>query len=835
MKRINYRDLLHVSLLPHSLIRKRSIVCTYILQCLCLIACTFEQGCTKFKPQEGEEDVVLQDELRLSRELMGHLTTSHHLYSNIGHQAFQTQNDNNDNPKNESTTSASVNGVTPSTFTRDLHLQDIVLPGEPTLTSPPQKEVGNRRAPGILPRKRCDSNASERQCSQESPSDFDANPFSSCSSGSADDDRLSVWCQSVAEPTLEADSRSTNSSVDSESVGASSPSPSRMAVSQSLSTNSSVDDISVGSSSSGLSSSNTMTDDEQHDEQTQPSFLGMLRSVLNNDLLQTLSELDISHPLYFLSAARDLYSENKANDDDTPAMLFQMQRCAFSLHFIPASERRVLLGIQDLPFGVDKFFLLTSQIVRRHRSLFLSSSYKEYKELGVGTVFEAIGFEFYLLKTLLETQYSYEVGGQGFQFDDIICFMITALVAADNISFQEENIDKEVKDVDRDFRQNAFKEYNMLPPNDKYSFQFVGFAFIQFLIGDVYDGVDTLEVIERGVPTIADLEMFSTLIIQATAVDGDGYTNGAVQPPPQTMMVPQDQGPQIQQGYAVPHHSYGTSAAAAAAAATQSFATTASPSPRMHATTGQPMYHPQLNHHDSYGSSAAAATPSHFATTAPIASPSPRMHATTGQPMVPHQPQGIGEYHPQLNHHDSYGSSAAAATPSHFATTASIASLSPRMHATTGQPMVPHQPQGIGEYHPQLNHHDSYGSSAAAATPSHFATTASIASLSPRMHATTGQSMFPHQPQLPTVSGIGEYHPQLNYSASAPPDLQQEVGLNNSVGGATTMETSATMYPQVTNGVPSDAFGLHHHQPQMNRQASQGGTASDEPAVWMRW
>ena len=34
----------------------------------------------------------------------------------------------------------------------------------------------------------------------------------------------------------------------------------------------------------------------------------------------------------------------------------------------------------------------------------------------------------------------------------------------------------------------------MLPPNDKYSFQFVGFAFIQFFIGDAYDGVDTLEV-----------------------------------------------------------------------------------------------------------------------------------------------------------------------------------------------------------------------------------------------------------------------------------------------------------------------------------------------------
>ena len=672
MKRINYRDLLHVSLLPHSLIRKRSIVCTCILQCLCFIACTFEQGRIKFKPQEGEEDVVLQDELRLSRELVSHLTTSHRLYSNIRHQTFQTQNDNNNNPKNESTTSASVNGVTPSTCTRDLHLQDIVLPGEPTLTSPPQKEVGgNRLAPGILPRKRCHSNASERQCSQESPSDFDANPFSSCSSGSsADDDHLS-WFQSVAEPTLEADSRSTNSSVDSESVRASSPSPSRMAVSQSLSTNSSVDDISVGSSSSGVSSSNTMTDDEQHDEQTQPSFLDMLRSVLNNDSLQT--ELDISHPLYFLSAARDLYSENK-DDDDTPAMLFQMQRCAFSLHFIPASERRVLLGIQVLPFGVDKFFLLTSQIVRRHRSLFLSSSYKEYKELGVGTLFEAIGFEFYLLKTLLETQYSYEVGGQGFQFDDIICFMITALVAADSISFQEENIDKDVRDVDRDFRQNAFKKYNMLPPNDKYSFQFVGFAFIQFLIGDVYDGVDTLEVIERGVPpSIADLQMLSTLIIQ-DAVDGDGYTNGAVQPPPQTMMVPQDHGPQIQQEYAVPHHSYGTSAAAV----TQSFATTASPSPRM--------------------------------------------------------------------------------------------------HATTGQPMVPHQPQGIGEY-----------------------------------------------------------NPQINYSASAPPDLQQGVGLNNSVGDTTTMATSTTMRPQVTNGVPSDAFGLHHHQPHMNRQASQGGTASDEPAVSIRW
>ena len=680
MKKINLRDLIHVSLLPRGLIRNRSIVCQYILQCLCFIVCSFEY-CTKFKPQEGEEDVVLHDELNLSRELMGHLITSHHLYSNIGHQAFQTQ---------------PIDGG---------RRQDIFLPGGSTLTSPPQKEVGNRCAP-ILPRKRYDLNASGRQCPQESPSAFDTDPFSSCSSGSADNDPLS-WCPSIAEPTPGADSRSlstnssvddesgasspslsrmaasrslsTNSNVDDESVGASSPSPSRMAVSQSLSTNPSVDDKSVGSSSSsGLSSSNTMTDDEQHDAQTQPSFLDMLRCVLNNDLLQTFSELDISHPLYFLSAARVLYSKNKANDD-TSAMLFQMQRCAFSLHFISASERRLLLDIQDLPFEVDKFFLLTSQIVRRHRSLFLSSSYKEYKELGVGTVFQAIGFEFYLLKTLLETQYSYEVGGRGFQFDDIICFMITALVAADNISFQEENIDKEVKDIDRDFRQNAFKEYNKLPLNDKYSFQFVGFAFIQFLIGDVYDGVDTLEVIERGVPSIADWQMFSTLIIQA-AVDGDGYTNGAVQPPPQTMMVPQDQGPQIQQGYAVPHHSYGTSAAAAAAA-TQSFATTASPSPRM--------------------------------------------HATTGQPMVPHQPQGIGEYHPQLNHHDSYGSSAAAATQS-FATTASP---SPRMHATTGQPMVPHQPQG-------------------------------------------------------------------------------------------------------TNGVPSVAFGLHHHQPQMNRQASQGSTASDEPAGW---
>ena len=151
------------------------------------------------------------------------------------------------------------------------------------------------------------------------------------------------------------------------------------------------------------------------------------------------------------------------------------------------------------------------------------------------------------------------------------------------------------------------------------------------------------------------------------SVDGDGYTNGAVQPPPQTMMVPQDQ--RIQQGYAVPHHSYGTSA--------------------------------------------AAATPSHFATTASIASPSP----------------------------------------------------------TTGQPMVPHQPQGIGEYNP------------------------------------------------------------LNYSASAPPDLQQEFGLNNSVGDATTMATSTTMCPQL-NGLPAL---LQQQQQGFDRQASQGGTASDEPAVCMQW
>ena len=116
--------------------------------------------------------------------------------------------------------------------------------------------------------------------------------------------------------------------------------------------------------------------------------------------------------------------------------------------------------------------------------------------------------------------------------------------------------------------------------------------------------------------------------------------------------------------------------------------------------------------------------------------------------------------------------------------------------------------------------HHSYGTSAAAATPSHFATTASIASPSP----TTGQPI-PHQPQ-----GIGEYNP-LNYSASAPPDLQQEFGLNNSVGDATTMATSTTMYPQL-NGLPAL---LQQQQQGFDRQASQGGTASDEPAVCMEW
>ena len=182
------------------------------------------------------------------------------------------------------------------------------------------------------------------------------------------------------------------------------------------------------------------------------------------------------------------------------------------------------------------------------------------------------------------------------------------------------------------------------------------------------------------------------------------------------------------------------------------------------------------------------------------------------------------------------------------------------MHATTGQSMFHHHPQlpvdgddytnGAGQPPPQtmimmvpqdqepqiqqgyhaVPHH-SYGTSAAAATPSHFATTAYIASPSPRMHA-TDQPMVPRQSHLSTVSDIWELYPQLNYSASAPPDLQQEVGLNNSVGGATTMAMSTTMYPQVTNGVPSVAFGLHPHQPQMNRQASQGSTAYDEPAGW---
>jgi len=203
------------------------------------------------------------------------------------------------------------------------------------------------------------------------------------------------------------------------------------------------------------------------------------------------------------------------------------------------------------------------------------------------------------------------------------------------------------------------------------------------------------------------------------------------------MMVPQDQVSQIQQGYAVPHHSYGTSAAASAA---------------------------------------AAATPSHFATTAATASP----WATTTQqpqPMVYHQPQpslttvaagaGIGGHHPQLNH------SVSAPPDLQQGGLTSSAGGAPGDNST---PQAPPLPNGAGDQQAQQQLPPTTQGQGAA---SHAA------------------AAYPVQQQQQVMVTQQHLAPQLTttMAPSAPPAM--------------------AMYPQVTNGVPSVAFGLHPHQPQM--------------------
>jgi len=195
------------------------------------------------------------------------------------------------------------------------------------------------------------------------------------------------------------------------------------------------------------------------------------------------------------------------------------------------------------------------------------------------------------------------------------------------------------------------------------------------------------------------------------------------------MMVPQDQVSQIQQGYAVPHHSYGTSAAAS-----------------------------------------AAGTPSHFATTA-AATASP--WATT-QPIVYHQPQpstvaagaGVGGHHPQqLNH-------SVSAPPDLQQGGLTTTHGAPGDNNSQAPPL----PSGAGDQQAQQQ-----------LPPTQVQEAASHAA-----------AAYPVQQQQQQV--------MVTQQQLAPQQLAT----------TTTMAPPAmAMYPQVTNGVPSVAFGLHPHQPQM--------------------
>ena len=199
------------------------------------------------------------------------------------------------------------------------------------------------------------------------------------------------------------------------------------------------------------------------------------------------------------------------------------------------------------------------------------------------------------------------------------------------------------------------------------------------------------------------------------------------------MMVPQDQVSQIQQGYAVPHHSYGTSAAAS-----------------------------------------AAATPSHFATTAATASP---QWAT--QPMVYHQPQpttmaaaGIGgQPAPRLNH--------SVSAPPDLQQGGLASSAGGASGDNNSAPQAPPLPNGAGDQQAQQQ-------------------------LPP---PTQGQdAASPHAAAYPAVQQQQQQQVMV---------AQQQLAPQLAITTTTMAPPAMAMYPQVTNGVPSVAFGLHPHQPQM--------------------
>ena len=94
----------------------------------------------------------------------------------------------------------------------------------------------------------------------------------------------------------------------------------------------------------------------------------------------------------------------------------------------------------------------------------------EYK---FGTIFDGIGLRVYILKKYFERLHSVE-------YDDIMDFVIDAMMTADNLCPNPENS----VTMDDDLIKTIYAEYQSLLKHDKLLYQFVGFVLIQFVFSD---------------------------------------------------------------------------------------------------------------------------------------------------------------------------------------------------------------------------------------------------------------------------------------------------------------------------------------------------------------
>ena len=94
------------------------------------------------------------------------------------------------------------------------------------------------------------------------------------------------------------------------------------------------------------------------------------------------------------------------------------------------------------------------------------------------TIFDGIGLRVYILKKYFEKLYS-DSEGHSVEFDDIMDFVIDAMMRADNCPILENSVT-----MDDDLIKTIYAEYQSLSKHDKLLYQFVGFVLIQFVFSD---------------------------------------------------------------------------------------------------------------------------------------------------------------------------------------------------------------------------------------------------------------------------------------------------------------------------------------------------------------